>query len=83
MSMLYDADGNPVGRANPGVKVMLADAFYVPERVCRMDEFTGLVTGRLLSGIRRCSECGTEVPPDCDPLRYCPNCGARIVGDGE
>lgn len=32
---LYDADGFLVGKANPGKKVMLADAFYVPERTCK------------------------------------------------
>lgn len=70
---LYDADGCLVGKANPGKKVMLADAFYVPERTCRnlnppsCRDF-------------ECSECGesSEFTPGFMP-NYCPNCGARVV----
>lgn len=73
---LYDADGCLVGKANPGKKVMLADAFYAPERTCRdltpdSDKLT-------------CSECGAESvgqvhqKPFIDVFSYCPNCGARV-----
>ena len=33
---LYDGNGSFVGKANVGVRVMLADGFYVPERTCRI-----------------------------------------------
>ena len=80
---LYDADGFLVGKANPGKKVMLADAFYVPERTCRavlhrVEYQEGIVA-------HTCSECGgilvcfdfEQDPPK--PTGYCPECGARVI----
>lgn len=80
---LYDADGCLVGKANPGKKVMLADAFYVPERTCRavlhrVEYQEGTVA-------HTCSECGEilvcfdfeQDPPK--PIGYCPGCGARVI----
>lgn len=77
---LYDADGFLVGKANPGKKVMLADAFYVPERTCRMeynkrwsyDEYYP-------TQCYNCSECG-HMTYDGVPT-FCPNCGAKVVDD--
>ena len=80
---LYDADGFLVGKANPGKKVMLADAFYVPERTCRavlhrVEYQEGTVA-------HTCSECREilvcfdfeQDPPK--PIGYCPGCGARVI----
>lgn len=77
---LYDADGFPVGKANPGKKVMLADAFYVPERTCHLiheveeedDEFFDTVEFHCYV----CSECGRNNRPD---AYYCDSCGAKVV----
>lgn len=80
---LYDTDGCLVGKANPGKKVMLADAFYVPERTCRDTDYdTKSIT---------CSECGettrnTLFWVDVDGgrtvnghrPRFCSNCGAKV-----
>lgn len=68
---LYDADGCLVGKANPGKKVMLADAFYVPERTCRMID-----NGCELC----CSECDERHGYDDEP-NYCHSCGAKVLGD--
>lgn len=78
---LYDADGCLVGKANPGKKVMLADAFYVPERTCHLiheveeedDEFFDTVELHYYV----CSECGWNNRPD---AYYCDSCGAKVVG---
>lgn len=76
--VLYDADGFLVGKANPGKKVMLADAFYVPERTCRMeynDEWSG--DELYPTSCYVCSECG-HMTNDGMP-GYCPGCGARVI----
>ena len=80
---LYDADGFLVGKATPGKRVTLADAFYVPERTCRavlhrVEYQEGIVA-------HTCSECGEilvcfdfeQDPPT--PIGYCPGCGARVI----
>lgn len=80
---LYDADGCFVGKANVGVRIMLADGFYVPERVCR-----NVHGGREFE----CSECGTtwhilsrgDALAEWEHVRdpgYCPHCGARVEGE--
>ena len=77
---LYDADGCLVGKANPGKKVMLADAFYVPERTCRMEyneEWSG--DEYYPTECYNCSECG-HMTFDGVPT-FCPNCGAKVVDD--
>lgn len=75
---LYDADGFLVGKANPGKKVMLADAFYVPERTCSM-EYNEEWSGDELypTECYNCSECH-HMTSDGMPS-YCPNCGARVI----
>lgn len=76
---LYDADGFPVGKANPGKKVMLADAFYVPERTCkRRNHDTDNYYMRCCS----CSRCNAGWFEDIydKPFSYCPHCGAKVVG---
>lgn len=77
---LYDADGCLVGKANPGKKVMLADAFYVPERTCRMDY--GLMrNGDTDFHSKRCSSCGKKYDwREVLHSRFCQNCGARVIG---
>ena len=84
---LYDADGCLVGKANPGKKVMLADAFYAPERTCRivLMDMAGNPPYRtgdwILDALSDgCSECGYPF----DTLNkgkpnYCPHCGARVI----
>lgn len=75
---LYDADGCLVGKANPGKKVMLADAFYVPERACRNLDVRG-------DRGFECSACGYEAETYGDSLcnpddfEFCPMCGARVI----
>lgn len=77
---LYDADGCLVGKANPGKKVMLADAFYVPERTCRFETYQEPAGGDVWS---ECGECGAQFGWESwqciESARYCPNCGARVV----
>lgn len=64
---LYDADGFLVGKANPGKKVMLADAFYVPERTCRDTNYdTKSIT---CSEYGRAQENGNEYPEVDEYLR--------------
>lgn len=84
---LYDADGCLVGKANPGKKVMLADAFYVPERTCRNVFPQDGILPNYPETMFQCSECGCMVT-DCESYaiiiengdwHYCPNCGARVV----
>lgn len=65
---------------------------YVPERTCTMDDCVCLDTcvvnhamldGDYMSmeyGYKQCSNCGAHVF-DCPTLRYCPNCGAKVVHD--
>lgn len=78
---LFDENGSFVGKANVGVRIMLADGFYVPERACR-----NVFRGREFE----CSECGTtwHLLSKCDALAewehvrdpgYCPSCGARVI----
>jgi len=82
---LYDADGFLVGKANPGKKVMLADAFYVPERTCRVECYPPGYEDNLHYEV--CSECGAILtamrPGDRHAARasYCPECGARVIGE--
>ena len=47
---------------------------YVPERTCRY------VRDEALGGWM-CSECG-GLEPVGDSVSYCPDCGARVVGNG-
>lgn len=66
------------------------DVRYVPERTCRMVDCGShdtcvvnreLSNGNIMSmefGYKQCSECGTNVF-DCSTVRYCPNCGAKVV----
>lgn len=78
---LYDVDGCLVGKANPGKKVMLADAFYVPERTCRMGKvFVYSAYKEHPDECYECTECGYT--PDDENPRYCPNCGARAIEEG-
>lgn len=65
---------------------------YVPERTCRMVDCGShdtcvvnreLINGNIVSmefGYKQCSECGANVF-DCPTVRYCPNCGAKVVGE--
>ena len=60
------------------------------ERTCRMVDCGShdtcvvnreLSNGNIMSmefGYRQCSECGANVF-DCPAVRYCPNCGAKVV----
>lgn len=60
------------------------------ERTCRMVDCGShdtcvvnreLSNGNIMSmefGYKQCSECGANVF-DCPTVRYCPNCGARVV----
>ena len=48
---------------------------YVPERTCRYVYDEGLCGWA-------CSECG-GLEPVGDNVRYCPDCGARVVGDDD
>ncbi len=56
------------------------------QRTCRMVKVDGLGTlsenGRPRSDIMACSECGWKAALglwDDEQLRYCPNCGAKVV----
>lgn len=65
---------------------------YVPERTCHMlpTRSASYCTVHQVMGGNRydmdfgystCSECGAEVF-DCPTVKYCPNCGAKVVNDG-
>ena len=78
---LYDGNGSFVGKANVGVRVMLADGFYVPERTC--GELRGEPRHDAIGYSAAheddelwCENCDIELD---DSWRFCPNCGARIV----
>ena len=77
---LYDANGSFVGKANVGVKIMLADGFYVPERACRFETHQEPEGGEVWS---ECGECGSQFGWDgwqgIESARYCPSCGARVI----
>lgn len=75
---LYDERGRFVGKANVGVRIMLADGFYVPERACRNLDVRG-------DRGFECSACGYEAETYGDSLcnpddfEFCPMCGARVI----
>ena len=82
---LFDGNGSFVGKANVGVRVMLADGFYVPERTCSLvfvDEGEGHAPNV------RCSACGGWLDAVADVedvalFNHCPMCGARIERGAE
>ena len=78
---LFDENGGFAGKANVGVRIMLAGMFYVPERACR-----NVHGGREFE----CSECGTtwhllsrgDALAEWEHVRdpnFCPSCGARVI----
>ena len=90
---LFDGNGSFVGKANVGVRIMLADGFYVPERTCRISVEKRKVSQTQTAVVKSCSECGFEYGVETEnsfpfevtigavePPNFCPNCGARVVG---
>ena len=75
---LHDADGFLVGKANPGKKVLLADAFYVPQRTRKRRNRD---TDNYYMGCCSCSRCNAGWFEDIydKPFSYCPHCGAKVV----
>lgn len=72
---LFDENGSFVGKANVGVKIMLADGFYVPERACRDMNPPSCRNFK-------CSECGDSIWRGAGvSMNYCPMCGARVEVD--
>lgn len=69
---LYDAGGSLVGKANAGVRVMLADGFYVRERTCR-------IVWNDADRTWECSACGGAV--GLRDVVYCESCGAKVVDE--
>lgn len=54
---------------------------YVPERTCRVIDIGAAMESAL--PLLECSECGglNYSQANGDPWRYCPNCGAKVVGE--
>ena len=69
--------------ADDGIFDRLADLIDPQERTCRITRIGG---DAIAAGWYACSECGLVYPPCNDDtakwaLRFCPHCGARVVGD--
>lgn len=50
----------------------------MPERTCRIYE-----TDSEYEDSVRCSKCKKTFHRPWQPFRYCPNCGAKVIGDVE
>ena len=88
MSLTYDVLKDDVRAGRP---IDFGFVTYVPERTCR-----NLLSGQYDGATFKCSECGyvcevaiTDEPEPyswltewyCALPNYCPNCGAKVVGD--
>lgn len=80
---LYDENGSFVGKANVGVRIMLADGFYVPELTCgerRSDPQTPYATDLSDDDDELwCENCDIELE---EWFEFCPRCGARVIEEG-
>lgn len=54
---------------------------YVPERTCHMEP-DETASHAMCGPAVRCDACGAAVPA-VGTLRYCPNCGAKVVQYGD
>lgn len=88
---LHDENGRFVGKANVGVRIMLADGFYVPERTCRISVERRKLSQTQTALVKTCSECGFKFGVEKEntlpfevtlnvvvPPNFCPNCGAKV-----
>ncbi len=53
---------------------------YFPERTCYDKNKSARERGAILF-LWRCSNCDESYDTEMDRLNYCPNCGARVVGE--
>ena len=85
--LLCHATGNQYSKAGYSLESMMRMVTDYIEECCEEAVNDAAVHGQWIeyNTFMTCSECDTDwfyEDNDCDRLKYCPNCGAKMDGDG-